>query len=56
MKTVINIIALVFLCLGAIYIFFRRDLFKDRDYNRYETVIGFVVCALSLVVIYFVNR
>lgn len=54
-ENLINILALIFLCVGAFCIFWKRDIFKDKTSNWKITASGFVVSVISLLVIYFVN-
>ena len=53
---IINIIALIFLCISVFCIFWKRDIFKDKTSNNILTASGFVVSCISLLIIYFVNR
>lgn len=54
-KSIINILALVFLCISAFGIFWKREILKDKNSNKVITTSGFVVSIVSLLVIYFVN-
>ena len=54
-NSIINILALIFLCIGAFCIFWKRDILKDKTSNIVLTTSGFVVSVISLLVIYFVN-
>jgi len=54
-ESIINILALIFLCIGALCVFWKRDIFKDKTSNWIVTTSGFVVSVVSLLVIYFVN-
>ena len=54
-ESIINILALIFLCIGAFCIFWKRDIFKDKTSNWIITTSGFVVSVISLLTIYFVN-
>lgn len=54
-ENIINIFALIFLCIGAFCVFWKRDILKDKTSNWIITTSGFVVSAISLLVIYFVN-
>ncbi len=54
-ESIINILALIFLCVGVFCIFWKRDIFKDKTSNWIITTSGFVVSVISLLVIYFVN-
>ena len=53
---VINILALIFFCVGIFCIFWKRDLLKDKTNNVVLTTSGFVVSCVALLIIYFVNR
>lgn len=55
-ENLINILALIFLCIGVFCIFWRRDMLKDKTSNWKVTASGFVVSCISLLIIYFVNR
>ena len=55
-ESIINIIALAFLVIGVLCIFWRRDILKDKTSNWKITTSGFVVSCISLLIIYFVNR
>ena len=55
-ESIINIIALAFLVIGVLCIFWRRDILKDKTSNWKITTSGFVVSVISLLIIYFVNR
>jgi len=55
-KNILNIIALIFLCVGAFCIFWKRDIFKEKASSWITTTSGFVVSCIALIVIYFVNR
>ena len=52
----INILALIFFCIGAFCMFWKRDIFKDKTSNWKITTSGFVVLSVSLLIIYFINR
>ena len=54
-ESIINILALIFLCVGVFCIFWRRDILKDKTSNNVLTTSGFVVSVVSLLLIYFVN-
>ena len=54
-ESIINILALIFLCVGVFCIFWKRDILKDKTSNWIVTTSGFVVSVISLLVIYFVN-
>lgn len=54
-ESIINILALIFLCIGVFCIFWKRDILKDKTSNWIVTTSGFVVSVISLLVIYFVN-
>ena len=56
MKSIINIIALIIICIGVLCIFFRREIFKEKSNSKVISVSGFVVSVIMLVVIFFVNR
>lgn len=54
-ESIINILALIFLCVGVLGIFWKRDVLKDKTSNWIITTSGFVVSVISLLIIYFVN-
>jgi len=54
-ESLINILALIFFCIGIFCIFWRRDILKDKTSNWVLTTSGFVVSCVSLLVIFFVN-
>ena len=53
--SIVNILSLIFLCIGVFCVFWKRDILKDRTSNEVITTSGFVVSIISLLVIYFVN-
>jgi len=55
-ESIITIIALIFLCIGAFCVYWRRDILKDKTSNWVLTTSGFVVSCISLLIIYFVNK
>lgn len=55
-ESLINILALIFLCIGAFCALWKRDIFKEKASNWIITTSGFVVSCMSLLTIYFVNR
>jgi hypothetical protein len=55
-ENLINILSLIFLCIGVFCIFWRRDILKDKTSNKKITTSGFVVSCISLLIIYFANK
>ena len=52
-----TIIALIILVLAIMLVFFKNDIFsKNTSSNKLTETSGFVVCVVSLIVLYIINR